>query len=349
LSVWSGGFDRELTDVLAVQEEIATGIANNLRLNLGRGRRRYEVSTEAYDLYLHARALDIHSPAHEQLIGLFQKVIAKDPSFAPAYAGLAAAYAYRSGTVQSDPADLANMRSAAEKAIKLDPLLAEAHDALGTAYARDGEWKQSEKSFRRAIELDPNRSTSYTDFAIDLLLVLGRIEEALKQIRIAERADPLSEQVHRRFALALISAGRFDEAAVHCVKLPATDINRSECLGRVRLGQGKISEAVQLLSAAANRGVPLHDPLEGYLGYAYGRAGRREEAEKLAIAFSTYPFQQAHTFAGLGDKERTLQALDRMTVLGPVRLGRDLTYPEFALVRGDPRLKTLRKKVGLPE
>jgi hypothetical protein len=95
--------------------------------------------------------------------------------------------------------------------------------------------------------------------------------------------------------------------------------------------------------------LPLDNPIQGYLGYAYGRAGRREEAEKLAIAFSTYPFQQALTFAGLGDKERTLQALERMTILGPVRLGRDLTYPEFALVRGDPRLKPLRKKVGLPE
>lgn len=156
-SRWSGGFDRELTDLLAVQEEIATGIANNLRLNLGRGRRRYEISTEADDLYLHARALDMRNGANDRLIGLFQKVIAKDPSFAPGCAGLAAAYAYRSGTVHAEPADLANMRSAAEKAIRLDPLLAEAHAALAYAYARDAEWTQSERSFRRAIELDPNR------------------------------------------------------------------------------------------------------------------------------------------------------------------------------------------------
>ena len=346
-SLWSGGFDRELTDVLAVQEEIATGIANNLRLNLGRGRRRYEISTEAYDLYLHARALNYG--ANGQAIGLFQKVIAKDPSFAPGYAGLAAAYAYRSGTVLSDPADLANMRSAAEKAIRLDPLLAEAHAALAISYARDADWTQSEKSFRRAIELDLNRSASYADFVGDFLLVLGKIEEGLKQMRIAERADPLSDQVQDLLARVLISAGRFDEAAGHCMKLPAAGIGRAECLGRVRLGQGRIAEAVQVLGTAVHRGIAPDIPIQGYLGYAYGRAGRRQEAEKLASAVSTNPFQQALTFAGLGDKDRTLQALERMASFGPVRLGRDLTYPEFALVSGDPRVKALRKKVGLPE
>src|SRR5206468_4259641 len=174
------------------------------------------------------------------------------------------------------------------------------------------EWTQSEKSFRRAIELDPNRSASYNDFVLDLLMVLGRIEEALKEMRIAERADPLSDQVHDRLALVLISARRFDEAAGHCMKLHDAYVRESECLGRVRVGQGRISEAVQVLSTAIDRGIAPDTPIEGYLGYAYGRAGRREDAENLASAVSTNPFQQALTFAGLGDKDRTLQALERM-------------------------------------
>ena len=103
------------------------------------------------------------------------------------------------------------------------------------------------------------------------------------------------------------------------------------------MGQGRIDEAIQILST---------DPR--YLGYAYGRAGRREEAEKLA-AGTKDPFTQALIFAGLGDKERTLQALDRMTVLGPVKVGRILTFPELDLIRGDPRVKAIRKNVGLPE
>ena len=83
------------------------------------------------------------------------------------------------------------MRVAAEKAIQLDPLLAEAHDALGIAFARDGEWLRSEKSFRRAIELDVDRPMTHTDFAIYLLWPLGRIKEALRQLSLAENADAL--------------------------------------------------------------------------------------------------------------------------------------------------------------
>jgi tetratricopeptide (TPR) repeat protein len=228
------------------------------------------------------------------------------------------------------------MRAAAERAIQLDPLLAEAHDALGMVYARDGQWVQSEKSFHRAIELDSNRSTTYDDFAMNLLLPLGRIEDAIRQMRLAEKADPLSPQVHEFSAYVLLSAGRYDEAGGHCPKASES----IECLGRVRVGQGRIDEAVRILAGAPN---------PRYFGHALGRAGRREEAEKLAATVATRPFQQALIFAGLGDKDRTFEALDRMTVQGPVRIGRTLTFPEFALVRGDPRVKTLRKKVGLPE
>jgi TolB-like protein len=175
--VWSGRYDQNLTDVLAIQDEISRGIINELRLTLGRGRRRYETSVEAYDLYLRARTVSTGLDG-SQSIGLFEQAVAKDPSFAPAYAGLATAHAFQSGLPNSDRTDeLAKMLNAARKAIELDPLLAEAHDALGTAYARDGQWERSEKSFRRALELDRNRSLSYEDFSLYLLLPLGRIEE----------------------------------------------------------------------------------------------------------------------------------------------------------------------------
>ncbi len=343
--LWSGRFDRELADVFAVQDEISRGIVNSLRLKLGRGRRRYETSVEAYDLYLRARALPIQRglAGNSESIGPFEEAIAKDPSFAPAYAGLAAAYAAQSGQSVSDSADeLVKMRAAAEKAMQLDPLLAEAHDALGMAYARDGQWEQSEKSFRRAIELDPSRSTSYGHFAMYLLLVLDRIEEALQQLHVAEKMDPLAPNVHFDFAFALTAAGQYDEAADRCQKLPADYPGKMQCLGRARLGQGRTGEAIQLLATSVR---PVD---QAFLGYAYARAGRREEAEKLVGALPN-PGQHALIFAGLGDKDRTFEALDRMAVQGPVRIGRELTYPELALLRGDPRLKALRKKVGLPD
>ena len=140
----------------------------------------------------------------------------------------------------------------------------------------------------------------------------------------------------------LIAAGRFDQAATHC-RQPSAGANVSnepECLGRVRLGQGRINEAVQILTGVSN---------PRYFGNALGRAGRRQEAEKLAATVATHPFQQALIYAGLGDKDRTFEALDRMTAQGPVRIGRALMLPELALLRGDPRVKALRKKVGLPE
>ncbi len=338
--LWSGAYDEELTDVFAIQDRISRGIVNSLRLKLGRGRRRYETSVEAYDLYLHARALPQRGrPDAQAIVGLYQQVIAKDASFAPAYASLAAAYAASSfqnfGVIIYDHTDeLMQMRAAAEKAIRLDPLLSEAHQALGMIHARDGQWAQSEKSFRRAIELEPSNSLAYSDLAIVLLLPLGRIEEGVREMQLAEKTDPLSPWVQKALGWVLLSAGRYEESAGHCQKAA-----EPRCLGRARLAQGRIDEAIQILATGDKQ----------YLGYAYGRAGRREEAEKFAAAAAPNAFTQALTFAGLGDKDRTLEALDRLASLGAVRVGRALNSPEFALLRGDPRVKALRKKVGLPQ
>jgi TolB-like protein/Flp pilus assembly protein TadD len=340
---WSGRFDREMTDVFAIQDEISLGIVNNLRLKLGRGRRRYETSVEAYDLYLHARALPQRNRIQAiEGAGFYRRVISKDALFAPAYAGLAAAYAFSSQQgFEGDHGDeLMQMRAAAEKAIQLDPLLSEAHQALAMMQARDGRWVESERSFWRAIELDPSNSMAYADFTMLVLLPLGRIGEALHEMRLAEKRDPVTPTVRFILAWMLISAGQYDEAARQCEKLPAEVTNRTECLGRARLGQGRIDEAIRILAT---------EKMQRYLGYAYGRAGRREDAEKLAAAVAPNAFSEALIFAGLGDKDRTLEALDRVAPLGAARIGWALNDPEFALVRGDPRVKALRKKVGLPE
>lgn len=351
--VWSGKFDRELNDVFAIQEEISRGIVNSLRLKLGRGRRRYETSVEAYDLYLRARALPIQRgiTGYNPSIDLLEQAIVKDPSFAPAYAGLAAAHAARSGEFRFNlTEEMTKMRTAAEKAIQLDPLLAEAHDALGMAYARDGQWAQSEKSFKRAIELDTSRSESYENFALFLLWPLGRTDEALKELRLGQHADPLSPSVRFALAFVLSTAGRFDEAAGQCENLPEDFPSKSECLGRARLGQGRTAEAIQILTAAVNRGVTPGNQVRGLLGYAYARVGRREDAEKLeATTPAVNPFNHALIFAGLGDKDRVFQALDLAATGGPFRIGRALAWPELSLLRGDPRLRGLRRKVGLPE
>ena len=357
--MWSGRFDRKLTDVFAIQDEIALGIVNNLRLKLGGGRRRYETSLEAYDLYLRARAMPNQRGRGwaKEAAGIYRQVIAKDARFAPAYAGLAAAYAASSAQgFRDDHSDeLAQMRAAAENAIRLDPLLAEAHDALGMVYMRDGKWAESEASFRRAIELDRSSSEAYNDFSTWLLIPLGRIDEAVDQLRLAAKADPLSPFIQQRLAAMLILAGRYQEAAAHCA-------GDAECLARARLGEGRIDEAIQILTAlnkpaARESDVSYKEFIPGrkdlvsprYLGYAYGLAGRRADAEKLALDVAPNAYSQALIYAGLGDKDRTLQALDRVAGLGAARIGQALNSPEFALLRGDPRARALRKKVGLPE
>jgi predicted Zn-dependent protease len=178
-----------------------------------------------------------------------------------------------------------------------------------------------------------------------LHLPLCRIEEALQQARASEQVDPLSPEVQLVLAYVLLSAGRYEEADKHCQQEPAGYLRKIECLGRSQLAQGRIPEAIRILATAD----PKVKYVRAFLGHAYGRADRREEAEEMAVATSG-SFQQALVFAGLGDRDRTLEALDRMaTTMGSLRVGRALTDPEFALLRADPRLSTLRKKVGFPE
>ncbi len=340
--LWSGKYDRELTDVFAIQDEISRGIVNGLRLKLGRGQRRYETSTEAYDLYLRARAFEDQSGLSglEKSVPFFEKTIVKDPSFAPAYAGLAVAHAGISGFDRFDAAErslmISKMQAAAQKAIELDPLLAEAHYALGMMYARDAQWDESEKSFRRSLVLDPNNAFTRNDLILYLLLPLGRIEEALAQARIADKTDPLSPQVQRIYRLVLFSVGRVEEGSAHCPQ---------PCAEALIL-KGRASEAIPILEEQFNGRLSASG--SGMLGRAYALVGRREEAEKIATA-QWRPIEQASIFAAMGDKDRAFEALNRAIPLGPVRVGRDLTYAEFALLRGDIRVRALRKKVGLPE
>ena len=198
--------------------------------------------------------------------------------------------------------------------------------------------------FRRAIELDPNRSETREHFALYLLWPLDRTEEALRELRLAEKADPLSQLVRWLFASMLPSAGRYDEAARY-----AALAQNASLLGRARYLEGKTAEAIQILEKAFQGGVGIRpgSEIRAYLGYAYARANRRKEAETLSVG--TNPFNQAVIFAGLGDKERALEAMERSTAAGPFRVGRQLTWPELAVIRNDPRMKALRKKLGLPQ
>jgi adenylate cyclase len=344
--MWSGHYEREMADIFAIQDEISRGVVNNLRLKLGRGRRRYETSTEAYDLYLRGRALAIQfsgNPARR--IPVFEQAIATDPSFAPAYAALAVAHLTLSGQSPNDPAnEVARMRAAAEKAVELDPFSAESYVALGAAFARQAQWDQAEKSFRRAIEIEPGLLESHGWFAMYYFLPLDRIEEAIRQLRIAEKSSPLFTFF---LADALADAGRNDEAAEICGRLPPEYTGKSQCAPGALVRQGKGSEVIHDYGAG---NLPRNsNPVEAALACAYSRAGRRDEAEKAA---GLAGFYSTVAFTCMGDKDRAFEAFDSHAALGPIRIGWFLLRADRenpGLLRGDPRFKALRKKVGLPE
>ena len=341
--VWVQRYDRVLTDVFAVQDEISRGIVNSLRLKLGRGRRRYETSVEAYDVYLRARAMVVQFgfAGYAKSVPIYEQAIAKDSSFAPAYAGLAVAESFLSNQAAFDSQDARmKMKAAAETAIKLDPLSADADEAMAFAYDRGGNWKEAEQTFRRALQLEPHSSTIRAHFAISHLLPLGRVNEALRELHTAERDDPLSAEVHQITAAALLMAGRWQEAAAHARKMPDGSTLKPAWLGRALFFQGHTAEAIRLFESTGHE--------SGLRGYAYARTGRIVEAKELAARMAD-PTQQALTFAGLGDRDRAIESLERAVELGPVRLGRLLNYPEMASLRDDLRVKAFRKRIGLPE
>src|SRR5207302_2452574 len=134
------------------------------------------------------------------------------------------------------PEEVDKMRAAADKAIQLDPLSAEAYDALGAAYARQAQWEQAEKSFRRSMEIQPGRPDSHGYFAMYYLLPLGRIQEAVRELRIAEQSDPLFT-----FFLgdALADSGRNQEAVAVCRKLAPEYTLKSQCIPGALVRQGR--------------------------------------------------------------------------------------------------------------
>ena len=317
-------------------------------MTLGRGQRRYDTDLDAYDLYLKARTLIARRGVAnaQQAADLFQRVVARDPGFAPAHAGLAHAYAFmsmpsrRNGGIDFDAA-YPIMRPAAVNALQLDPLLAEAHAAMGWVYAYERDLANAEKAFQRAIELNPSLTHLYTSYAISTLEPLGKHDEALRLLQMASRHDPLSLDVQREIGRMQVSSGRYAEAIDTLQRVRAADSDFPfvrQFLSRALIGAGRVAEAF-----------PLMDRPSPWLARVYVMAGRRAEAEALVAEHEGEPDELAIIYAALGDNDRAFEALERAAVSAPHRMGRLLIAPEMAMLRGDPRLAVFRRKLGLPE
>ena len=351
-TIWTNTYDREIREVFATLDEMSLAIVNSLRLKLGRGQRRYETDPELYAQFLTAHGLlsRRHPDNSRKAAELFEAVGAKDPSFAPAWAGLASAVADAmrwQGGPDLPPED-PRMEPAALKAIQIDPLLAEAHAAMGSVHARNRDWTNAEKSFLQSLELNPSLTTTYTDFVHSTLRPMGKTSRALQQAEAARRIAPLSLEARRTLAVVQLDAGHYENAVANArwvLQRDPTFPYMEEILSRALIFTGRQDEALLFLQ----KNLLKTPQLWGHLAYLFAVTGRRAEAEALAAQHPDAPVRQAAIYAGLGDKERAFEALERAATRQRwFRVAVHTTNPELALLRGDPRLNDLRRRIGVP-
>ena len=350
--LWSGQFERELKDIFDVQNEISRSIVNELRLKLGQGQRRYNTNLEAYDSYLKAIALtNSHSYGSidkvAQSIPLYEAAIAKDSNFAPAYAGIANAYAYMSLNSRGVAQDVAypKMKEACEKALQLDPLLAEAYACMGLVHSREDAWDQAEKDFLQSFRLNPNLSRARQDYGLFVLAPLGRIQEAERQIQTAIELDPLSITPVVSLDYILLIDRRYDKVVENSRRILATDpesYGARQERARALVLAGEQDEGIAVFEK-------LGDGSDSFRGFALAKAGRRADAEKILALHPNWPWTQALVNAGLGNKDQAMGGLEEMVAIKDPRAATYPLYPEFIGLRGEPRLNDMRRKQGLPE
>jgi TolB-like protein/Tfp pilus assembly protein PilF len=361
--LWAEAYDRKLTDIFAVEAEIAETIAETLQAKLTGSEKiaigkRPTTNPEAYQLYLKGlffwnkrTGADLRTA-----IDYFNQALGKDPGYALAYVGLADSYNLLSVYGAASPADsYPQAKEAAKKALELDDTSAEAHSSLAYALENyDFDLVQSLKEFERAIQLNPNYATAHHWVANGVLSALGQFDRAIAGGKRAVELDPLSLIINANLGQDYFYARRYDEAITQLRKTIEMDSRfyyARWSLGQVWQLKGELNEAI----AEYRKAVELNDDpyVLGLLGQAYARAGQREEAQKILARLSEEAksrYVHAYSFAlmylALGDKEH---AIDEMERAYRDRAGYDVFMikvdPMLDDLRGDPRFEALVEKV----
>ena len=361
---WSETYDRELPDVLSLQSDVAQAIAQKVAVTIsGEERARLTaarpVSPEVYESYLQGRSILDRSYSRsslEESIAYFEQATARDPTFAPAYVGLADAYDHLGTIFIGTPPNEMRPRvvNAAQKALELDPGLAEAHVLLADVYQEQWRWSEAEAEYKRALDLKPNDAAAHVGFA-HWLLSQGRTEEALAWTARGRELDPI-EVSGATVGETLFFARQYDEAerelrsdlAVH-----GDSASALWYLGFVLIAKDEPAEAVPVLEKA----VALTDRSPGIIGVlirAYAHAGRRADAQRLLAELKNrrkagYLPSGAfvNAYLGLDENDQAFVWLEeaykeQSNILQVLKV-----HPYFDPIRGDPRFADLLRRVGL--
>jgi TolB-like protein/DNA-binding winged helix-turn-helix (wHTH) protein/Tfp pilus assembly protein PilF len=366
--VWAETYERDFRDVLILQSEVAEAIARMIAVTLtpdaqARVARARPIDAEAYQDYLRGRFFWNRrtEAALKQALGYFQKAIAADPGYAPAYSGLADSYLSlgASAIVGGLPPRQAmpEAKAAALKALQIDGTLAEAHTSLAMVHLLyDWDLAASEKEFRRAIELNPNYTAAHHWYS-HCLLPLGRIEESLAESKRALELEPLQLVVGLHLGWHYLYARQYDQAIEQFRKTLELDPafpQAQRYTAWAYLQKGMHPEAIAALRAALNS-LERDPEIEGELGHALAVAGRRAEALAMLeglghLSATRYvsPYSVALVHAGLGNRDQALAWLDKAYAERSDYMPYLRLEPMLDGLRSDHRFAALVRLVGLP-
>ncbi|MEK6303754.1 MAG: protein kinase [Acidobacteriota bacterium] len=357
--MWGEQYNRQATDLQAVQEEIARTISEKLRLRLTGAqeqqlRKRATGDSAAYQLYLNGLFYwrKGGTENYRKALDYYNKAAALDPNFALAYTGVASVYNQLGGT--DDPKEtVANAKAAIQRSLGLDETLAEAHGVLANIKLSEWDWPGAEIEYKRAIELNPNLAAAHGDYAV-CLSTMGRQPEALTENKRAQELDPLRVSIRNGEGIILLNARRHDEAISQFQKVINMQPDYSqahEYLGYTYAAKGMYAEAI----AEYQKAISIEeDPtlIQAYLGYSYAMSGKRDEALNFLDKMKTTkeyvsPAELAILYAGLGDKEEAFAALERAYAEHDPQMQYLKVEAHYDSLRADPRFTDILRKVGL--
>jgi len=363
-SLWSGQFSEPFTDIFNVEDSISSQMAEALLRKLTDDEQKLvkkhpTESVEAYELYLKGRFfLDKVDPdSLRKSIDYFQQALEKDPKYALAFAGLADAYVVLAVRADMAPRDsYQKAKVAATRALEIDDSISEAHTSLAKVrFWYDWDWSGAESESKRAIQLGPNSPAAHQQYAV-FLMAMERQDEAASQIIQAQRLAPVSFPISAQVARVFFFAHRYDDVVDQCRKTLELDPNFAGAhmfLGRSYTHKRMYPEALAELDEARKAFKDSAEVL-AIIGYTYGVAGRRLEAQKMLnelqqLSKERYisPYHLAMIDAGLGKKDNAFAELDKAYTDREGRMTLLKVVPEFANLRSDPRFTKLLQRIGL--